>query len=291
MARRRGQRAAVPQSLGRAADACRAEGEAAQFNAASRAACSPALGSRACDDAVALEVLRSQFVFPTVVGAIVDANSRGRGRFQIVHYSVQADHLHLLVEAFDRQSLIEGMRGFSVSLTPRINRLLFRKGRLVADRWHGRALGSPRAVRRALVYVLANAKKHGERVGAVDPLSSAPHFRGFREFAPRSPAELEAKLVPRLCSRHFATGSGHVAARQGVAQARSAFDSRHAARAQRLMGAHARAWAEAQPSKSSGEGIRSVGGSIPCLACFTMSFRRSSAVSITASLGPNEKRA
>jgi hypothetical protein len=140
--------------------------------------------------------LRSQFVFPTVVGAIVDANRRGRGRFQIVHYSVQADHLHLLVEAIDRRALIEGMRGFSVSLTRRINRLLFRKGRLVADRWHGRALGSPRAVRNALVYVLANAKKHGERGGAVDPLSSAPHFRNFREFAPRSPAEVEGKLVP-----------------------------------------------------------------------------------------------
>jgi len=101
--------------------------------------------------------LRSQFVFPTVVGAIAAANARGR--FQIVHYSVQADHLHLIVEARDRSALIEGMRGFSVSLTRRINRLLFRRGRLVATRWHGRALSSPRAVRRALVYVLANAKK------------------------------------------------------------------------------------------------------------------------------------
>jgi putative transposase len=146
--------------------------------------------------------LRSQFVFPTVLGAIAAANARGRGRFQIVHYSVQADHLHLhlhlIVEALDRRALIEGMRGFSVSLTRRINRLLFRRGRLVAARWHGRALSSPRAVRRALVYVLANAKKHGEPVGPVDPLSSAPHFRCFRELAPRSHAECDAKLVPRF---------------------------------------------------------------------------------------------
>jgi hypothetical protein len=85
-----------------------------------------------------------------------------------------------------------------VSLTRRINRLLFRKGRLVADRWHGRALTSPRAVRRALVYVLANAKKHGEPVGAVDPLSSAAHFRGFCELAPRAPAECDTALLPRF---------------------------------------------------------------------------------------------
>jgi hypothetical protein len=140
--------------------------------------------------------LRSQFVFPTVVGAIAAANARGRGRFHIVHYSVQADHLHLIVEALEHRDLVEGMRGFSVSLTRRINRLLFRRGRLVADRWHGRALSSPRAVRRALVYVLANAKKHGEPVGPVDPLSSAAHFRNFRELAPRSPAECDARDVP-----------------------------------------------------------------------------------------------
>jgi REP element-mobilizing transposase RayT len=128
----------------------------------------------------------------------VYAASRSRGRFQIVHYSVQADHLHLIVEALDRRAPIEGMRGFSVSLARRVNRLLFRSGRLVAARWHCRALSSPRAVRRALVYVLANAKKHGEPVGPVDPLSSAPHFRRFRELAPSSPVECDAQLVPRF---------------------------------------------------------------------------------------------
>jgi hypothetical protein len=48
--------AAVSQSLGRAAAACRAEGVGTQVNAPSRATRSPPLRSRACDDAVALEV-------------------------------------------------------------------------------------------------------------------------------------------------------------------------------------------------------------------------------------------
>jgi hypothetical protein len=142
--------------------------------------------------------LRSQFVFPTVAGAIAAANARGRGQFQIVHYSVQSDHLHLIVEALEHRDFVEGMRGFSVSLTRRINRLLFRRGQFVADRWHGRPLTSPRAVRRALVYVLANAKKHREHAGPIDPFSSAPHFRGYRELAPRSATEHDARLVPRF---------------------------------------------------------------------------------------------
>jgi hypothetical protein len=142
--------------------------------------------------------LRSQFVFPTVRRAIVDANRRGRGCFRIVHYSVQADHLHLIVEAAHREALHGGVRGLSVSLARRINRLVFRRGALFADRWHGRQLATPRAVRVALVYVLANFKKHGERIaGPLDPYSSAPYFTGFREYAGRSPFEINPAVVPR----------------------------------------------------------------------------------------------
>jgi REP element-mobilizing transposase RayT len=142
--------------------------------------------------------LRSQYVFPTVRGAIDAANRRCRGRFQIVHFSVQSNHLHLLVEARSHRDLVESVRGFNVSLARRINRLLFRRGQLLAERWHGRALTTPRAVRRALVYVLANAKRHGEHAGAIDPLSSAPYFDGFREFPDGAPIGAAPKLVPRF---------------------------------------------------------------------------------------------
>jgi hypothetical protein len=47
-----------------------------------------------------------------------------------------------------------------------------------SDRWHQRALKTPRSVRRALVYVLANFKKHGEAVHApLDPCSSRAVLR------------------------------------------------------------------------------------------------------------------
>jgi putative transposase len=142
--------------------------------------------------------LRSQFVFPTVRGAIDAANRRNRGRFQIVHFSVQSNHVHLLVEAQSHRALVEGIRGFNVSLARRINRLLFRRGRLLAERWHGHPLTTPRAVRRALVYVLANARKHGEAAGALDPLSSAPYFDGFVEFRDGPPVESHPHLIPRF---------------------------------------------------------------------------------------------
>jgi len=114
-----------------------------------------------------------------------------------VHFSVQADHLHLLVEARDARALSNGVRGLSVSIARRLNALVRRHGRVFADRWHGRALTTPRAVRHALVYVLANHRKHGSRRPGVDPYSSAPYFSAFRELGGRAPVERDPRTMPR----------------------------------------------------------------------------------------------
>jgi putative transposase len=143
----------------------------------------------------AIRSLRAQFVFPTVRGVIARANRRSRGQFRIVEYSVQADHLHLIAEAEDRRALSSGMRGFAVSLARQVNRLLFRRGAVVADRWHEHALTTPRAVRHAIAYVFRNARKHGEKVGAIDPLSSAMYFRRLGRIAPY---ELDSRCAPRF---------------------------------------------------------------------------------------------
>jgi len=79
-----------------------------------------------------------------------------------------------------------------------VNRLLFRRGQLLPERWHGRALSTPRAVRRALVYVLANFKKHGSgTTSQLDPCSSAPFFTHFAEFPRIAPFLTDPTLVPR----------------------------------------------------------------------------------------------
>ena len=142
--------------------------------------------------------LRTQFVFPTVRAAISAANRRAPELFRVVHFSIQADHMHLLVEARDRAALIEGVRGFSIRVARRVNRLLFRRGQFFADRWHGRALTSPRTVRHALVYVIANFRKHEcGPTSLLDAFSSAPYCRDFDEFPSGSPLEYSAHWLPR----------------------------------------------------------------------------------------------
>ena len=134
--------------------------------------------------------LRSQFVFPTVRRALADA-TRAREVFRITHYSVQGDHLHLLVEANSKQALSRGMQGLAIRIARRVNRLTSRSGKLWADRFYSRALTSPRAVRNALAYVLNNFKKHRAPDGTqIDPYSSAPYFAGFRELRGTPPWDL-----------------------------------------------------------------------------------------------------
>jgi len=106
-----------------------------------------------------LRPLRSQHIFPTVRLALSQA-ARRSAAFRVIQFSVQDDHLHLIVEAADKAALSRGMRGLAIRLARQVNQLLMRKGPLWADRWHGRALTSPRQVRNAFVYVLGNFRKH-----------------------------------------------------------------------------------------------------------------------------------
>jgi REP element-mobilizing transposase RayT len=113
--------------------------------------------------------------------ALRDAlSAASRDGFRVCHFSVQDDHVHLLVEAASTAALVSGMRGLAIRLALAVNRARGRTGRVWADRWHGRALASPKEVRNALVYVLMNWLKHDRRAMGLDPCSSAHWLDGWR---------------------------------------------------------------------------------------------------------------
>jgi hypothetical protein len=119
------------------------------------------------------------------------AFARGKDRFgfRLAHFTVQGDHLHLVCEAKDKDSLTRGMQGLAVRIARGLNKRVHRKGRLFAERYHARILRSPTEVRRVLAYVLNNSRHHmRERVPRdwIDALSSAPYFDGWR-WSPRMP--------------------------------------------------------------------------------------------------------
>jgi hypothetical protein len=101
-------------------------------------------------------------------------------RFRVLHFSVQADHLHLLVEADEPPRFERGVRGLAIRVAKAVNRALGRRGRVWGDRYHARQLRTPREVRNALVYVLNNFRKHVRGARGIDRRSSARWFDGWR---------------------------------------------------------------------------------------------------------------
>ena len=116
-----------------------------------------------------------------------------RHGFRVVHYSIQRDHVHLLVEAHDKYTIACGMKSVGARLGKLANRLFRRKGKVLDGRYHLRPLRTPLEVRRALSYVLLNHRHHAAQRSraaptALDPASSGRWFDGWRvEFAPRDP--------------------------------------------------------------------------------------------------------
>ena len=129
--------------------------------------------------------LRSRSAYAALRAAF--ATGCDRLGFRLTHYTVLNDHLHFLVEARDRPTLSRGLQGLAVRVAKALNKLWQHRGTVFADRYHDRILKTPREVRNALLYVLANGKKHateGREVlvsQAIDTFTSAPWFDGFRE--------------------------------------------------------------------------------------------------------------
>lgn len=124
-----------------------------------------------------LPTLRGDRAFGAIRRAVAQASRAG---FRLVHFSVQRDHLHLLVEADQAPRLQRGIQGLAIRVAKAVNRALGRRGPVWGDRYHARLLRTPREVRNALVYVLSNVRKHIARARGLDPCSSAPFFDGWR---------------------------------------------------------------------------------------------------------------
>jgi hypothetical protein len=112
---------------------------------------------------------------------------KGWRELRVVHFSLQGEHLHLIVEAEGKRALSEGMQGLTVRLAKALNRMMGRRGTVFADRYHAHVLRTPAEVRNALAYVLLNHRSHMLRIGvrsdaaALDRFSSAASFDGWED--------------------------------------------------------------------------------------------------------------
>ena len=134
--------------------------------------------------------LRSARVFAAVRDAIGLASN---GRFRVIHFSVQSDHVHTILEADDRGALSDSTRGLVVRVARAVNRALGRTGPVWGDRYHARELRTPAETRTTLLYVVQNWKKHIRGATGIDGCSSGPWFDGWSKppLSPTGPSPVQ----------------------------------------------------------------------------------------------------
>src|SRR5258706_10033414 len=144
-----------------------------------------------------LPSMREESLFLAIRWAL---SRTARSWFRVLQFSVQVDHVHLIVEAADKVSLSRGMTGLSVRVARAFNAALGRRGAVWGERYHARALETPREVRKGFVYVLMNRRKHctaahRAAVQTFDLCSSAWWFDGW-DRPPSWASPLRPKSAP-----------------------------------------------------------------------------------------------
>ena len=127
-----------------------------------------------------------------------------RQGFRVVHYSVQRNHVHFIVEApGGKPAMGRGMMSLGQRFARCVNRVFGRRGPVLYGRYNLMLLKSRRQVRFALAYVLLNARKHARDLrrrpgaGEIDPCSSGGWFDGWKRGTPRpGPSREPPEVAP-----------------------------------------------------------------------------------------------
>ena len=117
--------------------------------------------------------------------ALFDCFQKGcqREGFRIAHWSIQRNHLHLIVEASGTNELARGMQGLLIRIAKRLNKTWERSGSIFADRYHHSVAKTAREARNLLCYVLNNSRHHGSRARGPCRWSSAFWFDAWLQDA------------------------------------------------------------------------------------------------------------
>lgn len=102
---------------------------------------------------------------------------------RVIHYTLEFDHLHLLVETDNNDQLSKGMQSFGISFSKGINKIKQEAGKVYKTRYHFRKLKTPKEIKNVIHYILGNSIKHSKKGSILSPYNSAviagSYFSGF----------------------------------------------------------------------------------------------------------------
>ena len=138
--------------------------------------------------------IKNKYCLRLLKKAIMNARSQG---LKIIHFSLQSNHIHLLIESESNAILTRGMRSLTVTFAKGL-----RTGKVQVERYHLHVLKTIREAKNAALYVLFNQQKHERRTySKVDGYSSLLSMeRGkeiIRSFAKREKITIKIKQTEK----------------------------------------------------------------------------------------------
>ena len=134
------------------------------------------------------KTIRNKHALKLLKRALLNARSQG---LSVIHFSLQSNHIHLIIEAQNNHILTKGMRSLNMTFAKGLY-----LGRIQVERYHLHVLKSIQETRNAVRYVLFNKQKHEKGTySVIDGYSSlltlADPLKIIRSFAMKSKMTLK----------------------------------------------------------------------------------------------------
>lgn len=117
--------------------------------------------------------MRNKYCLKLLKRAILNARKLG---LRVNHFSLQYDHVHLIVEADSNAILESGMRSITVTIAKGM-----KMGKVQLERYHLHVLRTLRETRNAVLYVLFNRQKHEKGNSKIDGYTSLIYLENLGE--------------------------------------------------------------------------------------------------------------
>ncbi|MFA6238606.1 MAG: transposase [Bacteriovorax sp.] len=125
--------------------------------------------------------LRNKSIIKALHSSIKKARLIG---LRVIHYTLEYDHVHLLIETESNVLLGKGMQSFGISFSKGINKIKGLKGQVFKTRYHFRKLKTPAEIKNAINYILGNSVKHKQASSIITPYNSLPAIADFSRLYP-----------------------------------------------------------------------------------------------------------
>lgn len=113
--------------------------------------------------------IKNKIILHMLKRAILNARRQG---LKVIHFSLEYDHIHLLIEADNNQTLGKGMKAFGVTIAKKINKFRGLMGAVYKHRYHFRRIESSKQLKNVMKYIFSNGVKHGTAKSLISPYNS-----------------------------------------------------------------------------------------------------------------------